>query len=136
MVNILLATHGPLAEGFKESLRMFFGDSADMLSVLGLYPNESPETYKDKIQKIIKIKDDGDGVLVFTDIPNATPYNMVAVSISEMENHKIQCIAGVNMPLIMEAMASAYSGTIEEIVKRLQTIAPSTIVNLRENLDI
>ena len=56
MVNILIVTHGPLAQAFKESSRMFFGDAVDALETIGLAVGESPEQLKNEIiEKIVGV---------------------------------------------------------------------------------
>ena len=53
MINILVATHGPLADALKESARMFFGDTADRITSVGLKSDEGIEEYKGRIAQAI-----------------------------------------------------------------------------------
>ena len=120
MVRIMIVTHGPLAQAFKESAAMFFGSAADNLVTLGLFPT-----------------DNGEGVLVFVDIFAGSPFNMTAMAIDELkENHKIQCFTGVNMPVLMEALGSCETMSLEELREDVASTAQESIVDLRKSLDI
>ncbi len=137
MIKILIVTHGQLAEGLKESARMFFGDMVDELNTLGLFPGDSPEDLQKKITNKINEIDQGDGVLVFVDIFAGSPFNVTAISIDELkESHQLACFTGVNMPLLMEALGSCQAMGLNELINHLEEISSSTIVNLRKALEI
>ncbi|NBK93673.1 PTS sugar transporter subunit IIA [bacterium 1XD21-13] len=137
MVRIMIVTHGPLAQAFKESAAMFFGSAADNLVTLGLFPTDSPEGLKDKIVEKVNEIDNGEGVLVFVDIFAGSPFNMTAMAIDELkENHKIQCFTGVNMPVLMEALGSCETMSLEELREDVASTAQESIVDLRKSLDI
>lgn len=137
MVKILIVTHGPLAQAFKESSAMFFGDTCDEMETIGLFPQDSPEQLKDKITDKITAMDQGEGVMVFVDIFAGSPFNMTALAIDELkENHHIQCFTGVNMPFLMEALANKDMMKLDEMTTHLTGLSKDTIVNLRESLDL
>lgn len=137
MVKILIIAHGPLAEAFKESAKMFFGEAAEAIEAIGLFPADSPESLKEKIEQKITEMDDGSGVLIFVDIFAGTTFNMAALSIEEMkQDHKIESYSGVNMPLLIEVLPNCSTSTLEQLKNDVASIAPDTIVNLRTALDI
>ena len=137
MVHIMVVTHGPLAQAMKESSAMFFGSMADSLTTLGLFPTDSPEGLKDKIADKVKETDDGDGVLIFVDIFAGSPFNMAAMAIDELKDeHKIQCFTGVNMPVLMEALSSCETMTLDELSEDIVSVAKDSIVDVRKSLDI
>ena len=137
MVNILIVTHGPLAQAFKESSRMFFGDAVDALETIGLAVGESPEQLKNEIIEKIDAMDTGDGVLIFVDIFAGSPFNMVALAIDEKkESHQLECFTGGNMPIVMEALSSASTMKMNDLKQHLKSISKDTIVDLRASLDI
>lgn len=137
MVHILIVTHGPLAQALKESAAMFFGSMTENLSTMGLFPTDSPEALKDKIVDEVNKIDDGDGVLVFVDIFAGSPFNMTAMAIDELQaNHKIECFTGVNMPILMEALSSCETMSLEELQADIVEVAKDSIVDLRKALEI
>lgn len=137
MIKIIVVTHGPLAQALKESSAMFFGNTSDSISAIGLFPKDNPEDLKEEICKEINRIDEGDGVMVFVDIFAGSPFNMTALSIDELkESHKIECYTGINMPLLMEALAGCEYMNLEEMTKHIKDVSKDSIVNLREKLDI
>ena len=137
MVHILIVTHGPLAQALKESSAMFFGSATDDLETLGLFPTDSPEALKDKISDKVNAIDDGDGVLILVDIFAGSPFNMSAMAIDELkENHKVECFTGVNMPILMEALGSCGSMSLEELKEDIVPVAAESVVDVRKALDI
>lgn len=137
MVKLLIVTHGPLAGALRESSKMFFGEAGEVIEAVELFPTDSPEALKEKIEEKIREIDDGSGVLIFVDIFAGTTFNMVALSIEEMkETHKLESYSGVNMPLLIEVLPNCSVSTLEQLKDDVASIAPDTIVNLRTALDI
>ena len=130
-------THGELASALKTSSKMFFGEMSDTLETIGLFPTDSLDSLQVKIKEKINEIDDGSGILIFVDIFAGSPFNNVAIVLDELkEDHKLQCFTGVNMPLLMEALASCQTMDIESFTDHLEKVSKDTIVNLRKALDI
>lgn len=137
MIRILIVTHGELASALKTSSKMFFGEMSDTLETIVLFPTDSPDSLQVKIKEKINEIDDGSGILIFVDIFAGSPFNNVAIVLDELkEDHKLQCFTGVNMPLLMEALASCQTMDIESLTDHLEKVSKDTIVNLRKALDI
>ena len=137
MIRILIVTHGELASALKTSSKMFFGEMSDTLETIGLFPTDSPDSLQVKIKEKINEIDDGSGILIFVDIFAGSPFNNVAIVLDELkEDHKLQCFTGVNMPLLMEALASCQTMDIESLTDHLEKVSKDPIVNLRKALDI
>ena len=137
MIRILIVTHGELASALKTSSKMFFGEMSDTLETIGLFPTDSPDSLQVKIKEKINEIDDGSGILIVVDIFAGSPFNNVAIVLDELkEDHKLQCFTGVNMPLLMEALASCQTMDIESLTDHLEKVSKDTIVNLRKALDI
>ncbi len=135
MVHLLIVSHGPLAEALKESSKMFYGEMAENLETCTLFPEDSPEKMKERILEKIKLLEDGDGVLVFADLFAGTPCNMTALALSEYEN-RAECITGVNLPVLMEAIAMSSTHTLDEIVTKIIEQAPQSFINVRKTLGL
>ena len=74
MKGIILASHGKLADGMMDTLKMFSGDiqQADAICFL---PGEDMKEFLDKLEKAIDAVDTGDGVVVFCDLLFGSPCN-------------------------------------------------------------
>lgn len=123
---------------FVKVWKCFFGDDAKTVSTLGLYPMDNPESLQEKIVACVEKIDDGDGVLILVDIPNATPYNQTALAISELEDtHRIECLSGISMPLLMEACVNRTMMGVTELKNHLiENVAPTAVQDLKKNLNL
>ncbi|SEP31181.1 PTS sugar transporter subunit IIA [Propionispora vibrioides] len=103
MVGILIATHGKLAEGLLDAAELIIGKQkkCNILSVL--HGDDINAFGKSICQNVLEL-DDGDGVLLFTDLFSASPANQVALNYPQMKTHKIKAITGVNLPMLLEAI--------------------------------
>ena len=101
MYKIIIATHGPLAEAFKSTLKMFTNDIEDVYSV-GL-TETGVEEFKEKIDNIMKkAYEDGKEILVLADLFGGTPFNTAMLEIKGKYKN-VEVIAGINLPLLIEA---------------------------------
>lgn len=135
MIKLIIVTHGPLADAFKESGAMFFGNQVDQVATIGLLPTKSPEVLEKEIKAAV-VQSGTKECLIFVDILAGTPFNVVALMIEELKEYHIECFAGVNMPIVMEALASKESMNVAELTEHIGEISAATIVNLRQTLEI
>ena len=107
MVGIILASHGEFAEGILQSGAMIFGEQENVKAVT-LMPSEGPDDVKAKMQEAIASFDNQDEVLFLVDLWGGTPFNQ---SNSLLEDHKDKwaIVAGMNLPMVIEAYASRFS---------------------------
>lgn len=74
------------------------------------------DEFSDKVQTAYEELDDGDGVLVFVDIFGGSPSNAVMKLISQKP--EVKAIAGLNMPMLVEAFLTREGSTVEELCDR------------------
>lgn len=104
MVGIILATHGKFAEGILQSGSMIFGEQENVKAIT-LMPSEGPDDVKAKINEAISSFDNQDEVLFLVDLWGGTPFNQ-ANSLFEEHKDKWAVVAGLNLPMLIEAYAS------------------------------
>ena len=136
MCRLVLVTHGDTATAMKRSTRMFFGDMVDQIIALEFHTGDSLEEFTKKVENVVT--SDEDDYMFMVDIPSGTPYNVVALVIDKYGSSKnIECLAGVNMPMIMEALSMINNhDTLEGLVEHLQETSKASIVNLRARMEI
>ena len=54
MFNIILASHGNMAEGMLDSIKLFFGDEIDKISALCIHAGDDPVEFDHQITSEIK----------------------------------------------------------------------------------
>lgn len=98
MIGLVLVTHGRLAVELVSALEHVVGSQENVATVC-IGPDDDMEQRRAEIMKSTKDVDDGDGVIVLTDMFGGTPSNL---AISIMDNGKIEVIAGVNLPMLIK----------------------------------
>lgn len=125
MYKIIIATHGPLAEAFKSTLKMFTNDIDDVYSV-GL-TETGVEEFKEKIDNIMKeAYEDEKEILVLADLFGGTPFNTAMLEIKGKYKN-VEVIAGINLPLLIEATLLR-GGDLKSSMESLKASAQDAIM--------
>ena len=101
MVGILLVSHGALGESLIHSVSHVLGKRPLYLRQLGVTVHDDPDALLPVAEDLIRFLDQGQGVLVFTDIFGATPSN---IAMRLLVPGKVEGIAGVNLPMLIRAI--------------------------------
>lgn len=97
-VAVLLVTHGKLGELLVETTIDMIGPLPLRASALGVDRMESMEAVLSRGQKMIDELDDGDGVLVLSDVYGSTPGN-IAKKLADRPYAEM--VAGINLPMLI-----------------------------------
>ena len=126
MVGIIIARHGEFAAGIKQSGSMIFGEQEKVESVVFM-PSEGPDDLQRKLQEAIE-KVDSEEILFLVDLWGGSPFNQANKLFEEAPEHRA-IVAGLNLPMLIEAYASRFSmNTAHEIA---QAIAPTAIEGVK-----
>ena len=100
MYQIIIASHGPVANAMKESLQFFFKDLKNVHTVT--LDRDGIGKFSCKISEVLETCKN-DELLVFVDLFYGTPFNEFARQCTELEAN-FEIISGVNMPSLIEAV--------------------------------
>jgi PTS system mannose-specific IIA component len=98
MIGMVLVTHGRLAAEFIAALEHVVGPQRNVAAVC-IGPEDDMELRRKEILDSVARVDDGDGVVVLTDMFGGTPSNL---AISIIDKAKIEVIAGMNLPMLIK----------------------------------
>lgn len=98
MVGLVVATHGKLAEELLRTAEAIVGplERCEAVSVGGA--SASMEDCRARLADAVHRVDQGDGVLVLTDMFGGTPANLALTFLDE----KVEVVTGVNLPMILK----------------------------------
>lgn len=131
MFNILLISHGNLAQEFLNTSKLIMGEQKGVVA-LGLKPDEGNEGFGDKIyEKCSKLYTD-DGILILADLYGGTPCNTAILKVIN-KFKKIELLTGFNLAILIEAMVSR-NLPLNEAVDYLKDIGIKGICNIKEML--
>ncbi|MGX2945528.1 PTS sugar transporter subunit IIA [Enterococcus alishanensis] len=106
MLGIVIATHGKLSDGLKDSAEVIIG-ATDNIATVNLNHGEDIQQLGAKISEATQKVDQGDGIIILTDVISASPYNQSLMVVSQM-NEDVQTntyvIGGVNLPMLLETI--------------------------------
>lgn len=104
MYNILIVSHGNLAQGFLDTAKMIVGDISGV-EVLGIEPGEGIEGFGKGLDNLAKEIYTNEGLLVFVDLYGGTPSNVSIIRLlNKYEN--VHLISGINLPILLEALGN------------------------------
>ena len=97
MIGLILVTHGQLAREFVSAMEHVVGPQAAIESVC-IGPQDDAQGRREEISEKIAEVDQGQGVIILTDLFGGTPSNL---AISLLEKGRVEVIAGVNLPMLI-----------------------------------
>ena len=98
MIGMVLVTHGRLAEEFIFALEHVVGRQQAIRAIC-IGAEDDMEQRRQDILDSVKAVDQGQGVVVLTDMFGGTPSNL---AISIMEQTKAEVLAGINLPMLIK----------------------------------
>lgn len=101
MIGILLITHGTLGESLIHCASHVLNKRPLRLKQLSITAQDDPYILLPQARNLVKELDDGDGVLVLTDMYGGSPANIGAKLIV---SGKVEGVAGVNLPMLIRVL--------------------------------
>ena len=98
MIGVVLVTHGRLAQEFIAALEHVVGPQRNMAAVC-IGPDDDMEQRRREIVESVAAVDDGQGVVLLTDMFGGTPSNL---AISVLDQGRVEVVAGVNLPMLIK----------------------------------
>ena len=101
MIGILLVSHGAFGESLIHCASHVLGKRPLYVRQLGVTVHDDPDEILPTAEDLIRFLDQGQGVLVMTDIYGATPSNIAS---RLLRAGRVEGIAGVNLPMLIRAL--------------------------------
>jgi len=113
---MVVVTHGRLAEEFIAAMEHVVGPQT-ALQAISIGPDDDMEQRREDILDAVGEVDEGNGVILLTDMFGGTPSNL---AISIMESTNVEVIAGINLPMLIKLASVRIDSTMEEAVSAAQ----------------
>jgi PTS system ascorbate-specific IIA component len=101
MVGILLMTHAPLGQAFIAAVAHVFRGPTERFEAIDVTADQDTASVNSLANAAITRLDEGDGVLVITDIKGGTPSN--CCNSLALPGH-VEVIAGISLPMLLRAI--------------------------------
>jgi PTS system ascorbate-specific IIA component len=116
MIGILIVAHGAFGEALIHSASHVLGKRPLRVRQVGLTVHDDPEAILPQARDLVRQLDEGDGVMVLTDIYGATPGN---IALQLLVPGRVEGIAGVNLPMLIRALTYREQGLALALEKAL-----------------
>ena len=113
MVGLIIITHGNLALELKSAMEHIIGTQTN-IEIFCIIPDDDIDIQKNNIQKTIKELNQGNGVIILTDMFGGTPSNL---ALNFLEPGVIEVISGVNLPMLVKIGQIRDNQNIIEVVQ-------------------
>jgi PTS system mannose-specific IIA component len=116
MIGLVLVTHGKLAAEFVAALEHVVGKQK-RIGAICIGPDDDMEQRRRDIIDCVDSVDEGDGVVLLTDMFGGTPSNL---AISVLNRPRVEVIAGVNLPMLIKLASVRGKQKLPEAVAAAQ----------------
>src|SRR5580704_4145752 len=114
MIGILIIAHGTLSDSLAAAVTHVLGARPSQFKTLDVSATDDPLHLLPKARELVAELDNGDGVLIFSDIYGATPCNLAT---KLLVAGRIEGVAGVNLPMLVRAFTYRDKG-METMIKK------------------
>ncbi|MBN1282298.1 MAG: PTS fructose transporter subunit IIA [Proteobacteria bacterium] len=98
MIGVVVVSHNKIGCEMVNATQKIIPDARHMRGV-AVNSNDPPDSIRGQIADAIRSVDQGDGVLILTDMFGGTPSN---VCLSFLEPERTEVISGFNMPMLIK----------------------------------
>lgn len=114
MIGLVIVTHGGLAHEFRAALEHIVGRQP-LLETVAIGPEDDMSARRTEILEATRRADEGEGVIILTDMFGGTPSNL---AISIMDEANAEVIAGINLPILVKLASLRRELPMAEAVSR------------------
>ncbi|WP_240495744.1 PTS sugar transporter subunit IIA [Thermoanaerobacterium sp. PSU-2] len=130
LIGILVVTHGEFGKELLKSAELILGKQEKVMC-LGLNEGDDVLKLKDKVRKGIIDLDEGEGVLVLTDMFGGSPFNVTSANLKELT---FNYLTGVNLPMLIEALSSRHSYDVNTLAEMCYKSGIEGIRNMNKEI--
>ena len=116
MIGLVLVTHGRLAEEFVHALTHIVGPQ-EKIETVCIGADDKMDTRRTDIAAAVNRVDQGNGVIILTDMFGGTPSNL---AISLMELGRVEVVAGLNLPMLVKLARIRKDANLEKAATAAQ----------------
>ena len=128
MIGILIITHGTLGDSLIHSASHVMGGRPPLLSQFGIGMHDDPAVLLPQAQHLVNELDQGQGVLILSDIYGATPCNIVG---RLLKPGRIEGVAGVNLPMLVRTLTYR-NGNLARLVEKAVSGGREGVIHFTE----
>ncbi len=123
MTGVLIITHGQLARELLEAAEFIVG-AVGAAGCLSIDVTKDSKELGNMIREKIDSLDQGQGVLILTDMFGGTPSNL---ALSFLQQDSVEIVTGVNLPMVIAIAQNREGHNLAEIADMAKTAGKRSI---------
>jgi len=124
MIGAVVVSHGVFATELVRAAGIIVGKIEGVVAV-DISPDMSVEAIHDAVEGAVRTVEDGDGVLLLTDMFGGTPSN---IGLSFLGTHRVEVLTGVNLPMMVKLPIAREGMPLDELARQLQECGQRSIM--------
>ncbi len=110
-IGVVIVTHYELGEQMLQALRSIIPTAPEFYAV-SVSPDQSVDEMRKAISDKLAKADNGQGVLILTDMFGGTPSN---IALSFLDEFKVEVVTGINLPMLIKLATLRDEKNLEEL---------------------
>ena len=123
MVGVILVTHPQLGKEFIRSAELICGKFSG-LETVSIDTRKEVEDLRREIAEAIHRVDNGQGVLILTDMFGGTPSNM---SLAFLDENRVEVLTGLNLPMLIKLASCREGRELKELARMVKEAGQKNI---------
>lgn len=128
---IILASHGPFAQGALECAQMLMGKQEN-IKVISVLVDSNIDDLRQQMVESYQTLNQGDGVIILVDLMGGTPCNLAGELI--IQHDDVLLFSGFNIPVLLEVLNNR-EGSLEDIKSAIEEVFPQSCLDIRQVLN-
>lgn len=128
---IILASHGPFAQGALECAEMLMGKQ-DNIEVISVLVDSNIDELRKQMVNRYQTLNQGNGVIILVDLMGGTPCNLAGELVIQHDDVLLFC--GFNIPVLLEVLNNR-EGSLEEVKSVIEEVFPQSCFDVGQVLN-
>lgn len=128
---IILASHGPFAQGALECAQMLMGQQQD-IQVISVLVDSNIDNLRQQMAESYQSLNKGDGVIILVDIMGGTPCNLAGELL--IQHGDVLLFSGFNIPVLLEVLNNR-EGSLNDVKSAIEEVFPQSCVDVAQVLN-
>lgn len=124
MIGVVVVAHGNIGRDMVAAVHRIIPEARHITAV-AVESDDPPESIRNTIGEAVEKINDGDGVIILSDMFGGTPSN---ICLSFLEPSKVEVLSGFNLPMLIKLANIKPSANFKETVEFIQQYGQRNIV--------